>query len=231
MQKDHLDPITPDGALDYYIEARQYEIRETTLRTHKARLKSFVNWLKDQGITNMNEVDVHVVHDYRVYKREDNGDASTCNDVTMQGQVSTVRRFLDHLVNIDAVREELPERIQLPNVQGDGSSDVMLDQGRAKATLEHLREFQYASPEHVTILLMWRTAARRGGTRSLDLDDFDQEDHALCFRHRPEQGTPLKNGERGERDVALSPHVAHVLEDHVSSRTGTTLRMNSIGLR
>jgi integrase len=215
--KSELDPITPDAALDYYLDARRYDLRETTLRTHRARLESFVRWLKEEDINNMNDVDLQVIHSYRVYKREDNGSESTCNDVTMQGQVSTIRRFLDHLVDINAVREELPERIRLPNVKGDGSSDDMLDQGRAQAILDYLREFQYASPEHVSLLLMWRTAARRGGVRALDLEDFDEEDRALCFRHRPEQGTPLKNGKAGERDVALSAHVAQVVEDYIHS--------------
>ena len=212
-----LDPITPDAALDYYLDARRYDLRETTLRTHKARIKSFVRWLKKQEIHNMNDVDLQVVHAYRVYKREDNGDDSPCNSVTMQGQVSTLRRFLNHLVDIDAVSEELPERIRLPKVDGDGSSDTLLDQGRAKAILDYLREFQYASPEHVTILLMWRTSARRGGIRALDLGDFDREDRALSFRHRPKKGTPLKNGEGGERDVSLASHVARVLEDYIDS--------------
>lgn len=165
----------------------------------------------------MNDVDLQVVHAYRVYKREDNGDDPKCNSVTMQGQVSTLRRFLDHLADIDAVSEELPERIRLPTVEGDESNNAMLDRGRANATLDYLREFRYASSEHVTLLLMWRTSARRGGVRALDLEDFDKEDRALCFRHRPSTGTSLKNGERGERDVALAPHVAHVLEDYISS--------------
>ncbi|ELZ33407.1 phage integrase/site-specific recombinase [Halogeometricum pallidum JCM 14848] len=212
-----LDPITPDAALEYYLDARRYDLRETTLRTHRARLKSFTDWLKDQNVENINDVDLQLVHAYRVYKREDNGDDSPCNDVTMQGQVSTVRRFLAHLVDIDAVREELPERVRLPKVHGDDSRDTMLGQGRAKAILEYLQDFQYASSEHVTLLLMWRTSARRGGVRSLDLKDFDRDDRALCFRHRPKKGTPLKNGERGERDVSLAPHVAHVLEDYIES--------------
>lgn len=211
-----LDPITPDAALSYYIDARRYDLRETTIRSHKSRLQSFTDWLKDQGINNMNDVDLQLIHAYRVYKREDNGDEDTCNDVTMQGQVATIRRFLDHLADIDAVREELPERIRLPNVSGDGTDDTQLTSERANAILEYLRQYQYASAQHVTVLLMWRTSARRGGIRALDLDDFDATDHAVCFRHRPDTGTPLKNGENGERDVALKPHVAAVIEDYVS---------------
>lgn len=214
---DDLDPITPEAALDYYLDARRYDLRESTMRTHEARLRSFVNWLKEQDVHNMNEVDLQTVHAYRVYKREDNGDSSTCNDVTMQGQVSTVRRFLSHLADIDAVREELPERIRLPNVEGDGTSDAMLDKARANAILDYLREFRYASQQHVTLLIMWRTSARRGGVRGLDLDDFDADDRALCFRHQPEQGTPLKNGDGGERDVGLSEYTTQVISDYVKS--------------
>lgn len=217
MTNNQLEPITPAAALDYYLDARRYDIRDTTLRTHKARIKSFVDWLEDQGINNMNDVDLQVIHAYRVYKREDNGDDSRCNSVTMQGQVSTLRRFLDHLADIDAVSEELPERIRLPKVNGEDSRDTLLDRGRANAILDYLREFQYASPEHVTLLLMWRTSARRGGIRAFDLEDFDKDDRALCFRHRPKTGTPLKNGKRGERDVSLTAPVSNVLEDYISS--------------
>ncbi|WP_336330995.1 tyrosine-type recombinase/integrase [Haloarcula sp. CGMCC 1.2071] len=214
---DDLDPITPEAALEYYVDTRQYDLRETTMRSHESRLRSFVDWLQDQGIQNMNDVDVRTIHEYRVYKREDNGDDDPCNSVTMQGQVSTIRRFLDYLTDIDAVSESLPERVRLPNVDGDGTSDAQLDSARAEPILEYLHEYRYASAQHITLLLMWRTSARRGGIRALDLDDFDAEDRALCFRHRPETGTPLKNGERGERDVALSAHVAGIIEDYISS--------------
>jgi len=214
---DDLDPITPEAALVQYLDARRYDLRETTLRTHESRIRSFVDWLKDQDIQNMNDVDLRVVHDYRVYKREDNGENDTCNDVTMQGQVSTVRRFLDHMVDYDAVPESLPERIRLPNVEGDGSNGDLLDSGRANAILDYLREYRYASAQHVALLLMWRTSARRGGIRALDANDFDADERALSYRHRPKTGTPLKNGERGERDVSLSPHVAAVVDDYLGS--------------
>ncbi|WP_135828943.1 tyrosine-type recombinase/integrase [Halorussus halobius] len=214
---DDLDPITPDAALDYYLDERRYDLADSTYRTHKTRIQSFVDWLEEQDIHNMNEVDLRTIHSYRVYKREDNGEEDTCNGTTMQGQVSTLRKFLERCVDLKAVPEELPERVRLPTVRGeDQSDDRKLDAGRAKAILDFLREYRYASQEHVALLLMWRTSARRGGIRALDLEDYDAEDRAVCFRHRPGEGTPLKNEGTGERDVSLQPHVATVVEDYIS---------------
>lgn len=215
---DDLDPITPEAALEYYLDERRYDLADATYRTQKTRIQSFVDWLDAQDIQNLNDVDLRTIHSYRVYKREDNGEQDTCNAMTMQGQVSTLRVFLDRCVDLNAVPEELPERIRLPQVRGaDQTDDRKLDAGRADAILDYLRQYRYASTVHVALLLMWRTSARRGGLRALDVDDYDRDDRALCFRHRPEEGTPLKNRSTGERDVSLRAHVATVVEDYLES--------------
>lgn len=215
MEEFDGNPITPDAALNEYLNYRQFDLRDSTLRTHKDRITSFVNYLKSQDINNMNDVDLNVVNEYRVYKRENNGDNQPCNSVTMQGQVSTIRVFLNFLTENNHVPESLPNVIRLPRVEGDGSDDQMLDKVRANAILDFLQEYHYASTQHVTILLMWRTSARRGGTRALDVNDFDVDERSLSFKHRPESDTPLKNGESGQRVISLTPHVARVIEDYI----------------
>jgi len=64
---------------------------------------------------------------------------------------------------------------------------------------------------------MWRTAARTGSVRALDLEDFDSEEPCLMFRHRPETGTPLKNKERGERHVAVDSYYSQVIQDYIEN--------------
>ncbi|WP_205596752.1 tyrosine-type recombinase/integrase [Halostella salina] len=215
---DDLEPITPEAALEYYLDDRRYDLADSTYRSHEARLRSFIEWLEDQGIHNMNDVDLRTLHSYRVYKREDNGEDDPCNAVTMQGQMSTIRKFMERCVDLHAVPESLPDRIRLPTVRAeDQSDDTKLEPEQAQATLDFLRQYRYASKVHVTLLLMWRTAARRGGIRALDVGDFDADENALCFRHRPEEGTPLKNGPSGERDVAIHEHTAAVLADYIQS--------------
>lgn len=219
-----LDPITPEAALDYYLDARRYDLADDTYSTHQYRLDSFVRWLTDEEkgedeIVNMNEIDLRTVHAYRVFKREENWpDDDPCRAVSMQGQVSTLRVFFEHLADIRAVPSDFHERIRLPKVQdGEDVDERILDAELAKAILDYLHRWEYATADHIAFLLFWRTSCRLGGLRSLDVGDFDPDEGALSFRHRPDQGTPLKNENGGERDVSLKPHVVEAVETFLDS--------------
>ncbi|MBC9985333.1 site-specific integrase [Haloferax sp. AS1] len=219
---DELDPITPESAMSYYLDARRYDLSPDTIQSHRYRLKSFVRWLQSPAhgsgeVMNMNDVDLRTVHAYRVFKREENFEGDDpCAAVTMKGQVSTIRTFLSYIADIDAVSEDLAERIRIPRIEdGEGVSDAVLEAERARSILDYLNRWEYATVEHVALLLLWRTSCRLGGLRALDVSDFDREDNALCFRHRPETGTGLKNGSHGERDVSLKPRVAKVVGEYI----------------
>lgn len=215
VSSEDLEPITPSAALEIYLDERRGELAEATIRDHEYRLRTFVDWLDDQGISNMNDVDVRTVHKWRVWKREDNGDREPCNIMTMQGQVSTLKQFLLRVADLRGVPETLPDRIRVPSPSKDEQSDdTKISSERIQAVLDYLRQYQYASRKHVSILLAWRVPARRGGIRALDMEDWDPEDGALSFRYRPPE-TPLKNGSSGERDVILKDWVAEVVQDYI----------------
>lgn len=210
---DDLQKMPPDVAKDLYIEHRQGEVSDATLQSHGYRLDQFVGWCEREGIESMSEIDGVALHEYRVSRRDEDG----IKPVTLQGQLSTLRQFLRVCASLNAVDDELAENILLPTVsKGNQSSDQMLEADRAHAALEYLREYRYASRQHVTLLLLWRTSLRRGGLRVIDLEDVDLEEPALQIRHRPETDTQLKNGEWSERDIAISDHVADVLQDYIS---------------
>jgi site-specific recombinase XerD len=213
---DDLEPITPSAALDIYLDERRGELASATIRDHEYRLRTFTDWLEDRGITNLNDLDIRTVHEWRVWKREDNGDRDPCNSTTMRGQVSTLKQFLYRVADIRGVPETLPDRIRVPYPsKDDRSDDTKISSERIKAIFEYLDKFEYASRKHVTLLLAWRVPARRGGLRALDLEDWDPEGRALEFRHRPSTGTPLKNGVTSERDVILKPWIAEVVQDYI----------------
>lgn len=212
---DHLEPLDPDEALTYYVESRQGELAQQTLRDHEYRLRTFTEWCEDQGITNLNDLTLRDVHEWKRWKRTDNGDHDPCNVATMHGQVSTLRVFLKRCVEIDAVPERVAENVRVPTVGKDErSDDTKLEVDRAKAVLEYLRTYEYASARHVAFLLAWRIPLRRGSIRALDVGDWDTEENMLDVRHRPPE-TPLKNGRGGERDVNLATATSNVLDDYL----------------
>lgn len=57
---------------------------------------------------------------------------------------------------------------------------------------------------------------RIGAVRSLDLSDVRLEDRCLDLVHRPDTGTTLKNGQGGERPVAISEELTDLLNDYIN---------------
>lgn len=211
---DDLDPLSPDTALELYLDHRSGEISDQTLQTHGYRLGSFVEWCEENDFHNLNDLTGRDLHAYRVERREE-GDLKP---VTLQGQLSTLRVFLEFCASIDAVPEDLRSKILLPTVSDEEQASLTtLDHERAEAILEYLEKFHYASRKHVVFALLWSTGMRMGSLRAIDLEDFDPESPHVELVHRPETGTTLKNKKRGERFVALSSGMASLLEDYIDN--------------
>jgi integrase len=124
--------------------------------------------------------------------------------------------------SIDGVDTSVPERMEMPN-RGDDVRTEALEKEQAEAALSYLRKYAYASREHALLALTWHTGIRSGTLVALDVEDVEAEKHRLRIRHRPETGTPLKNGERAERYIALSPDITELLEDYIGT-TRSSLR-------
>ena len=214
-----LEPITPAQALEMYQEGRRDELSESTLSAQIYRLESFLQWCDEEGVDNLNDLTGRDLYAFRVWRREGQGDGrKEVATITLRGQLATLRAFLRFCADIDAVDEDLYTKVPLPSVSGaEGVSDTTLEPDRAIEILDYLQRYEYASRRHVTLLLLWHTGARGGGIRALDLDDcdLDVDKPGLQFAHRPETGTPLKNGDNGERWNSISGHVAGVLLDYI----------------
>lgn len=70
--------------MDLYLNHRRDELSDETHQSHKYRLKMFVEWCQEEGITNMNDLSGRDLHAYRVHRREEGG----LKPVTLQGQLS-----------------------------------------------------------------------------------------------------------------------------------------------
>lgn len=208
-----LDPIDPETALELYLADRENEVTQATLYSHRSRLGYLVRWCEQEDIANLNELTGRQLQQYRLWRRSE-GDLSPASEKT---QMDTVRVFVKWLESIDAVASDLHTKVRSPTLTGDDNiRDVMLDEERAETALGYLRTYEYASRPHVTIALMWHTMMRVGAIHALDSTDYDSTKEALEVVHRPETDTPIKNGTRGERYIALSGEICGLLDDWIA---------------
>jgi len=213
---DELEPLAPEAGVDLYLDHRRDEVSENTLRSHRYRLGQFADWCEEEAeIHNLNDLTGRDLHSYRVYRREEDN----LNIVSLQGQLSTLRVFLEFCASIDAVEEGLRDKILLPTVsKSEEASRTTLEPDRAEAILDYLAKYHYASRQHVVMKLLWDTGLRTGSVRGIDMDDYDPEEPSIQLYHRPDQDTPLKNKERGERFVALRSTTATVINDYIEGQ-------------
>ncbi|QIO24290.1 site-specific integrase [Haloarcula sp. JP-L23] len=207
-----------------FIDAMRDEHAESTRKAERHRLRAFVQFCDEEGIENLNDLSGRDLFQYRIWRREGQGDGrEPIKLVTLKGQLATLRRFLRFASNIDAVPPELYEQITLPTMKnGEDVSDSTLSPERTVEILDYLEHAQPGTRDHIILLLLWETGARTGAIRGLDLDDLDLDGThprfsgpALQFVHRPDQGTPLKNQQKGTRWNRISEKTARYIEDYI----------------
>jgi len=206
-----LQPITPADAVELYMAHREPEVSKKTLHNHQYRLNSFLDWCEERNITNMNSLTGRDVHLFRVWRL-----GQGINKVTLRSQLATLRVFFGFCATIEAVEPGLRERVLLPDLDDEESArDERLETDRAEEILDYLAKFEYASRDHVIMAILWHTGIRLGSLRAFDVRDYDRDDECLWLRHRPETGTPLKNGKKAERAIAIGSRFIDVIEDYL----------------
>lgn len=212
-----LQPITPREAVRLYLADREMELSEKSLENHRYRLDSWLAFCDEQGIDDMTDVTGRTIHEYRVWRQSGEGDDyEPISKATLKGNLATLRVFLEFCASIDAVEGGLRERVRVPKLESEEiSRDEKLEEADAEEMLEYLEKFRYASREHAILALLWHTGIRLGTLRAFDVDDFDADERCLDVRHRPDEGTPLKNGLAAERSIALGEYHVGVLEDYI----------------
>ncbi len=175
----------------------------------------FVDHCRENDIASLTDLDGIDLHEYRIEQAE--GIARR----TLVSRLSSLRVFLRWAESIGAVEQGFHEKVIVPDVDSRRSS--MINSDRAQTILEYLRRYEYASRDHLVIRLFWRTGMRLGALRGLDLDDYfpsgnDETDEPfLQLHHRPDTGTPLKNGKAGERPVGISDETRLLIDDYLEN--------------
>jgi site-specific recombinase XerD len=202
------DPLPLARARELYLESRRGGLSDRTIEAYGEQLAGVIGWLEARGDGTTEALTARAVEEYRADVAA--GKART----TLSVELSTVRRFVGYCESLGAVEPGTADRIDLPARSRDARNEA-LGADEAGRILSHLRRYHPGSRTHALMALLWHTGMRTGTARALDLRDLDRERDRLRVRHRPGTGTPLKNGERAERFVTLSPDVAGVLRDYV----------------
>ena len=210
--KGDLEPIEPGTAQELFLDHKATDCTDSTVQNHRYRLNPFVRWCGEEDIDNLNELTGRDLQRYRLWRKED-GDL---NKLSLRMQMSTLRVFLKWAGSIEAVPQNLYDKVMVPRVRPEERQrDETLDADDAQEILEYLSKYEYASKEHAVMALLWQTGIRVGSAHSLDVDDVSLDENYVQLIHRPDEGTTLKNGKSGQRPVALTPDVSEVLADYI----------------
>ena len=216
MPKDTLEPISPQTALDWYLEHRHDELRPATRRTHRSGLSIFCDWTDEVELTNLNDLSGRDLIRFRTWRKSE----TDIKTVSLNGTLAVLQRFLRFCETIEAVEKDLADKVPLPNVPPDEEVRTDVPENEAvEAIRKYYRRFEYASRRHAEFGLVAEVGIRLGAVRAIDLADFVADEAVIYLRHRPEStdvyGTPLKNGTDGERIINISPGLVDCLDAYV----------------
>ncbi|GGM26954.1 tyrosine-type recombinase/integrase [Haloarcula argentinensis] len=203
--------LSPREARDRYLAHRQTDAADASIKSFRYRLKHFVEWAEERDLTAMRELTGWKLDEYETFRR-----GSEVSPATLNGEMQTLKNWLEYLARIDVVDEDLPEKVHVPTIpDGEESNDEMLEPEAAKKLLRAMRSdpTHYGTAKHALLELLWFTGCRVGAARSLDLRDYHSGERFVTFHHR--EGTPLKNDSDGERAVGLPEAVCEVLDYYI----------------
>lgn len=206
-----VDPLTFAEAVERYRKARAPDVAPTTQANLEYRLNKFLDWVAESEYQDTGEITGRLVDDYVQDLHEE------LSAVTVKNHLTTVRDLVDYCERIEASPDGVARRVDIPTLAlHEEVDDTVLEADRARSVIDYLERFEYASLRHVTVLLLWHTGMRRGSIHSLDVGDYSSEGRWLQLRHRPSEGTTLKNKRKGEREINLHPDVCDVLDDYLA---------------
>ena len=204
--------MNPREAVELYLQDRRNDLSDESHQSHQYRLERFLSWCETREIEDMRDITGRETHQYKIHEQQ------RVKDTTVKGYMDTLRVFLRFCEQINAVEDAVAESTVSPTVsKGEGTRDAIVTADTVDVILAHHSKYEHAKLKHVFLMLLFETGMRMGAAQSIDLEDVHTDAQYIALRHRPNTGTTLKNGERGERHVSISPGLAQVLQDHIDT--------------
>ena len=200
-------------ALMQFLSHKRSTQKESTARAYKFPNRDFVEHCEDNDIYTTDEISQRIVTTW-IDKRQQ----EDIKPITVKNNVKHVRVFIKWMGSRELCEWGIHEKMTIPNVpdRGDVNEDVLRTE-HAETTLDYLTTYNYATRYHALLHTLWHTGCRISGAQALDVQDFEartNEANVLKFRDRPDE-TPLKNGQKGNRDVTISEKLTQILQDYI----------------
>lgn len=210
---DRVPDLSPREAVERWLNKLRASKAENTVSSYHYQLKLFVEFCEEEGITSISDLSGWDIETYETERRKEDIEL-----LSLAKELHTLTQFLEYCERIELVDENLPEKVDPPDVPRDAHVDeTRLHTDDAKALLDWYEANEYGSRAHSLLTVLWFTGCRLGGIRTLDLSDYQGEEQYLQFLHHPERGTPLKNSRDGERAVGLTGYVVDVLDAYIDN--------------
>lgn len=203
--------LTPEEAIERFLAAKRVDTADSTLNTYHYRLDLFRQFCDEHDVETMHDIDPWLLEEYLAERR------AKIEPITMNNEFGTLRLFLRWCGRKGVSDPDVAASVDVPQPSADQEVDeTRLEPDRAECLVDaHLRDTDRFS---ALFLLLWFTGARLGAVRGLDVRDFDRDEGAVWFKHRPDTGTPLKRGPDGERVVALPGEVVERVDLYLRAR-------------
>ncbi|MDL0124689.1 MULTISPECIES: tyrosine-type recombinase/integrase [Halobacterium] len=209
------DEISPRKARREFLNARRGNVKESTYRTYKYPTDHFADFCEENEIESIGKVGGYVIESWKQTRKGE------VKQITLHNNVKTLRVFVRWCEKAELVERGTADRMEIPEVTKEQAvSNESIPLNQAEQILRYLSTYEYASRRHALFKTMWHTGCRISGAIALDVEDVvsDGNGAILRFQNRTVEGTPLKNGNGGERNVTLNEDTHGVLVDYIEGK-------------
>ena len=207
-------------------EFRERKLEEVgSVEQYERKLNYLETYLKDEACINSTEdltsEDVERYDTWRKYESLPRDEPLA--DTTLSDDMYLFREFIRYLIEHRMAPIRFEKCVVIPETDyegGEGVDEKKLSPEIAKAALDHLRKYEYADVEHISMELMCESGPRKGGLIGRDVSDFDYEEEVL--QYETQETTPLKNDEASEREVTLYGDIPEIIQDYLKDQRPPT---------
>ena len=197
---------------------RRNDRSPSTRAQYKRTLPVFMDFANDRGISSPVSIDIDTVDSF-----VDGLQTTYEADATILTYTKNVRTWLKWITQRGYSDESVYKILDKKELGlSPKARDEALPSTVANSILDDLGTKRRGSTLHAVTEVFWNGGPRIGGVHSLDMRDFNPKKSELRFRHRPLQGTRLKNGEEddgnpgdGERNIEIKESVVEALKLYV----------------